>query len=213
MPILRRQQRRHCRSCSIMYVCLHFTILLPNILQAMCVHGLHGISVSGIILGANLVAPSTVLHPSFFGPEPKFVNVHYGVHRKSNNIFSQQLYEFILLLLNISYSTDILQQDHCTQISSEKLMPLLHHQFLPLQCLPCCFLLLEVVFVTQHAPAIHQPCTHHPPPPPPPALPSPPPHSTPSRTTPSPPRPPPSPTLTPPTIPFLPFSPLPLNSP
>src|SRR5260370_23165149 len=75
MPIVRRQQRRYCRSCSIMYVCLHFTILLPNILQALHVYGLHGISVSGIILGANLVAPSTVLHPSFFGPEPKFVNV------------------------------------------------------------------------------------------------------------------------------------------
>ena len=62
-----------------MYVCLHFTILLPNITQAMHVYGLHGISVSGIILGANLVAPSTVLHPSFFGPEPKFVNVLQNV--------------------------------------------------------------------------------------------------------------------------------------
>ena len=90
-----------------------------------------------------------------------YCRICYGVHRKSNNIFSQQLCEFILLLFNISYSTDILQQGHCTQISSEKLMPLLHHQFLPLQCLPCCFLLLEVVFVTQHAPAIHQPCNHH----------------------------------------------------
>src|SRR6266478_6768326 len=65
MPIVRRQQRRYCRSCSIMYVCLHFTILLPNILQAMCVYGLHGISVSGIILGANLVA--------FYCATPKFL--------------------------------------------------------------------------------------------------------------------------------------------
>jgi hypothetical protein len=41
----------------------------------MRVYRLYGISVNGFILGANMVAPSTVLHPGFFGPELKFVDV------------------------------------------------------------------------------------------------------------------------------------------
>jgi len=62
------------------YVCLPydlsgFYLLISNTPEAMRVYGLYGISVSGIVLGANMVAPSTVLHPSFFGPEPKFVDV------------------------------------------------------------------------------------------------------------------------------------------
>ena len=46
-----------------------------TITQARRTYGLYGILVSGIILGTNLVAPSTALHPSFFGPEPKFVDL------------------------------------------------------------------------------------------------------------------------------------------
>lgn len=42
-------------------------------------YSLHGIAVSGIIMGANLVAPSTVMHPKFFGPEPKFVEILKGM--------------------------------------------------------------------------------------------------------------------------------------
>lgn len=59
------------------YVCL--LAILPNIipiisLQAMHTYALYGISVNGIILGTNMAAPSTMLHPTFFGPEPKFVD-------------------------------------------------------------------------------------------------------------------------------------------
>ena len=39
------------------------------------VYSLYGISVSGIILGTNMIALSTALHPSFFGPEPEFVDL------------------------------------------------------------------------------------------------------------------------------------------
>lgn len=49
-------------------------LLIFGIPQAKRVYGLYGISVSGLILGVNLVAPDTALHPSFFGPEPKFVD-------------------------------------------------------------------------------------------------------------------------------------------
>jgi len=37
-------------------------------------YALHGISASGIIIGTNMVAPSTVITPNFFGPEQKFVD-------------------------------------------------------------------------------------------------------------------------------------------
>jgi hypothetical protein len=45
----------------------------------MHMYSLHGIAVSGVILGASLVAPSTVLHPHFFGPEPRFVDTLKGM--------------------------------------------------------------------------------------------------------------------------------------
>jgi hypothetical protein len=57
------------------YIILESDSLISCITQAKRVYGLYGISVSGIILGTNMVAPSTALHPSFFGPEPKFVNL------------------------------------------------------------------------------------------------------------------------------------------
>ena len=61
-----------------MYVILHYfstSLLRMRSAQAKQAYGLYGISVSGIILGANLAAPSTAHRPHFFGPEPKFVDL------------------------------------------------------------------------------------------------------------------------------------------
>jgi hypothetical protein len=60
------------------YVCQHYfsiDLLTMRAAQAKQVYGLYGISVSGIILGSNLAAPSTAYQPRFFGPEPKFVDL------------------------------------------------------------------------------------------------------------------------------------------
>jgi len=37
-------------------------------------YALHGIAASGIVIGTNMVAPSTVINPQFFGLEEKFVD-------------------------------------------------------------------------------------------------------------------------------------------
>ena len=61
-----------------MYVNLYYfsiNLLTADTLQAKQAYGLYGISVSGIILGANLAARSTVHQPCFFGPEPAFVDL------------------------------------------------------------------------------------------------------------------------------------------
>jgi hypothetical protein len=50
-------------------------LLTNSAAQAKQAYGLYGLSVNGIILGANLAAPSTVHQPCFFGPEPKFVDL------------------------------------------------------------------------------------------------------------------------------------------
>jgi hypothetical protein len=66
---------RSCKPTYVGYTLIYAVHLLYAFLQVTCIYGLYGIAISGMILGSNTVAPSTILHPHFFGPEPEFVDV------------------------------------------------------------------------------------------------------------------------------------------
>lgn len=42
-------------------------------------YALYGITVNGMVLGVNMAAPSTLLNPLFFGPQPEFVAALKGM--------------------------------------------------------------------------------------------------------------------------------------